>query len=70
MGVNVQNYRHSLGIINARFVRMSEGRSGTRRSPRPARSEVLPEFIGAPTLDRETQWLKAAMKATGDVAYH
>jgi diguanylate cyclase (GGDEF)-like protein len=30
----------------------------------------LPEFIGAPTLDRETQWLKAAMKATGDVAYH
>jgi diguanylate cyclase (GGDEF)-like protein len=30
----------------------------------------LPEFIGAPSLDRETAWLKAAMKATGDVAYH
>ena len=30
----------------------------------------MPEFIGAPTLDRETSWLKSAMKATGDVAYH
>lgn len=30
----------------------------------------MPEFIGAPSLDRETAWLKAAMKATGDVAYH
>ena len=30
----------------------------------------MPEFIGAPSLDRETVWLKAAMKATGDVAYH
>jgi diguanylate cyclase (GGDEF)-like protein len=30
----------------------------------------LPEFIGAPSMDRETQWLKSAMKATGDVAYH
>jgi diguanylate cyclase (GGDEF)-like protein len=30
----------------------------------------LPEFIGAPSIDRETQWLKSAMKATGDVAYH
>ena len=27
----------------------------------------MPEFIGAPSLDRETTWLKAAMKATGDV---
>ena len=30
----------------------------------------MPEFIGAPTVDRETHWLKAAMRATGDVAYH
>src|SRR5205814_1667879 len=31
---------------------------------------ALPEFIGAPTIDRETTWLKSAMKATGDVAYY
>lgn len=30
----------------------------------------MPEFIGAPTVDREAAWLKAAMKATGDVAYY
>lgn len=30
----------------------------------------MPEFIGAPTVNRETAWLKAAMKATGDVAYY
>ena len=35
-----------------------------------AESFALPEFIGPPTVDRETNWLKAAMRATGDVAYH